>query len=162
MLSGGFLRRFGASFTPTTAVASSTRNLLSKPKTAILSPLSSFNRCLCEAKLTNTYEETTRNIPKYQLQAIDKFFLVVTGTMKRGEIPNEVSYEIVEKSQNRRRIMVNILTIFLTIFGSAYAINRGRKARDHKTEDNVFEMNVKRYERLREKDNLAKLDNKDI
>lgn len=60
-----------------------------------------------------------------------------------------------EKSQNRRRIIVNILTIVLTFFGSAYAINRGRKARDFKTEDNVFEMNVKRYERLREQDRLA-------
>jgi hypothetical protein len=50
--------------------------------------------------------------------------------------------------------MVNILTIFLTICGCAYAIKQGRKARDYKTEDNVFERNVKRYEKLREQDRL--------
>ncbi|KAK3735599.1 hypothetical protein QZH41_013719 [Actinostola sp. cb2023] len=94
----------------------------------------------------------THDTPKYQLQPIDKFFLVVTGTMKRGEIPNEVSFEVVEKSQNRRRIMVNIFTIFLTICGCAYAVNRGRNARDHHTEDSMFQKNVKRYEKLREED----------
>ena len=35
-------------------------------------------------------ESPPYNTPKYQLQPIDKFFLVVTGTMKRGEIPDEV------------------------------------------------------------------------
>lgn len=48
--------------------------------------------------------------------------------------------------------MVNILTIFLTLIGSAYAIRQGRKARDFHTEDNMFERNVKRYEKLREED----------
>ena len=31
----------------------------------------------------------THDTPKYLLQPIDKFFLVVTGTMKRGEIPKK-------------------------------------------------------------------------
>ena len=52
--------------------------------------------------------------------------------------------------------MVNIFTIFVTICGSAYAISRGRKARDHHTEDTLFERNVKRYEKLREEDDAQK------
>lgn len=59
------------------------------------------------------------------------------------------SYEVVEKSQNRRRIIVNIITIFLTIAGCAFAISQGRKARDFHTEDTMFERNQKRYEKIR-------------
>ncbi|EDO36038.1 predicted protein [Nematostella vectensis] len=92
--------------------------------------------------------------PKYQLQPIDKFFLVITGTMKAGQIPNEISFELLEKSQNRRRIVINFVTIMLTFIGSYLAINAGRKARDDHTEDTMFEKNVKRYEKLREEDRL--------
>ncbi|EDV24446.1 uncharacterized protein TRIADDRAFT_56247 [Trichoplax adhaerens] len=96
-------------------------------------------------------------IPLRTLTKMDRFALIVTRTMKAHEIPLEASKAVVEKAQDKRRILMNVGLFVFTIVGSIIAIISGKRLRNSKSGGYTLQdRNKERYERVRQREAKAK------
>eukprot|EP00112_Aurelia_sp_Birch-Aquarium-sp1_P021864 Seg599.7 transcript_id=Seg599.7/GoldUCD/mRNA.D3Y31 product="hypothetical protein" protein_id=Seg599.7/GoldUCD/D3Y31 len=81
------------------------------------------------------------SIPQHYPSRLDRMTLIVTRTMKAEDIGSEVSRDVMEKANTKRRIMANMSLMIFALCGSIVAIALGKKAMET---DNIYEINKRR------------------
>lgn len=95
---------------------------------------------------------TESGIPMmHHVSAVDRFTLIATRTMK-PPIPAEVTAATMERANSRRRIGVNGIMIIMTLTACIYIIKSSQKGREEQTLVSLHEVNMQRYEKLRQED----------
>ncbi|XP_046848952.1 uncharacterized protein LOC124442487 [Xenia sp. Carnegie-2017] len=89
--------------------------------------------------------EKHSTIPQHHLSSLDKFTLKWFGNFK-GEIPNEVSYPVMEKADSKRRIATNLFLVAFCGFGSMLVVYNVKKDLKNDAQQNIYEQNKQRYE----------------
>lgn len=87
----------------------------------------------------------------HHVSAVDRFTLIATRTMK-PPIPAEVTAATMERANSRRRIGVNGIMIIMTLTACIYIIKSSQKGREEQTLVSLHEVNMQRYEKLRQED----------
>ncbi|CAB3978100.1 Hypothetical predicted protein [Paramuricea clavata] len=100
-----------------------------------------------EKKSTITEETSERRstLPQHHLSYVDKVTLKLFGNIK-GEIPNEVSYAVMEKADSKRRIAVNLFLVAFCGFGSMLVVYNVKKNLKNDTQQNIYAQNSQRYQ----------------
>lgn len=111
-----------------------------------------FGRVSCHVEKRMSSSSSESGIPMmHHVSAFDRLTLIATRTMK-PPIPAEVTAATMERANSRRRIGVNGIMIILTLTACIYIIKSSQKGREEQTLVSLHEVNVQRYEKLRQED----------
>lgn len=88
-------------------------------------------------------------MPLHKPTDFEKKILLWSGRFKKEEeIPETVSFEMLDAAKNKLRVKVSYLMIALTVAGCIYMVIEGKKAM--KRHESLTSLNLERKARLRE------------
>ncbi|XP_048202709.1 protein FAM162A [Perognathus longimembris pacificus] len=95
---------------------------------------------------TNTY---SHRVPLHKPTDWEKKILIWSGRFKKAdEIPETISFEMLDAAKNKVRVKISYLMIALTVAGCVMMVIEGKKA--VKRNESLTKLNLERKARLRE------------
>uniref|UniRef100_A0A8C6S246 Protein FAM162A n=1 Tax=Nannospalax galili TaxID=1026970 RepID=A0A8C6S246_NANGA len=95
---------------------------------------------------THTY---THRVPLHKPTDMEKKMLIWAGRFKKEEeIPETISFEMLDAAKNKLRVKISYIMIALTVAGCIYMVMEGKKA--VKRHESLTSLNLEKKARLRE------------
>ncbi|CAN2387736.1 Family with sequence similarity 162 member A [Pristimantis euphronides] len=103
-----------------------------------------------EAEKTKSDDQPFR-VPGHRPTNLEKKLLLWTGRFKKeSDIPEFVSFEMVDAAKNKMRIRVATMMMLMTIVGCIVMVISGKKAA--RQQETLVKLNLEKKARLREED----------